>query len=183
MRQTRGELARGVLTSATMNFLFFGMKRAYWGFEGVARRAFRKVEVPLTAARHDMLASIGVHTGILQHELQRMLGVVSSTASEMLKALEELGFVVREIGRDRRHRVVRLTDLGKALLAYAQSQMDSKLELEEDPRWIISVIPGSDGVWSDYLSFPWDDYDDVVPRMQKQLGRAWGPYRAIHPDD
>ena len=71
---------------------------------------------PLTPARFDMMRIIGGHQerGVPQGNVQWFLGVSAATVSKMLRALEDLGYVVRKRReRDRRHQTVYITELGR----------------------------------------------------------------------
>jgi DNA-binding MarR family transcriptional regulator len=59
--------------------------------------------------------------GTDQRELRRALGVTAPTVSRMLKSLEELGLVSRELlTSDRRRRWVCITDLGRRVMRRAE---------------------------------------------------------------
>jgi DNA-binding MarR family transcriptional regulator len=97
-----------------MHFLSFAVKRAH----------LRCVETlkpvaglyGLTPARFDVLHVIRQRLGeATQACIRHVLGVSGTTISRMVQALEELGFVARERHwRDKRTKLVRLTDLGRA---------------------------------------------------------------------
>jgi DNA-binding MarR family transcriptional regulator len=101
-----------------MNAIAFGTKRAFHAFLRLTRRGF--TSVGLTAARFDLL--YGVNRGrvddrdwVLQSALRRKLGVTAGVVSRMLGALEALGWIIREVPDfDRRQRVVKLTEKGRA---------------------------------------------------------------------
>ena len=102
-----------------MNAIFFGFKRAYYGTLRLTRHALR--QMGLTAARFDLLHILDhAHPGMPQRELQRALGVASSTVSRMLTSLELLGLVLREpmLG-DLRRTWVELTKKGRRLVRRA----------------------------------------------------------------
>jgi DNA-binding MarR family transcriptional regulator len=96
-----------------MNAVLFGLKRAYHGSLRVFRRALARLG--LTAARFDLLYVLHRAEGVmLQRGLRQALGVAAPTVSRMLRSLEELGMVEREVlEEDRRHRFVRLTKVGR----------------------------------------------------------------------
>jgi DNA-binding MarR family transcriptional regulator len=122
-----------------MHSVFFGLKRAYYATLGLTRRTLRKMG--LTAARMDMLYVIHKkgRSRTQQGELWRTLGVNPSVVSRMLKRLEEIGYVERDvITNDTRKRWVRLTTKGRARIlrairqfigwGYAQLALHSALE-------------------------------------------------------
>lgn len=99
-----------------MHAIFFGMKRAFHASLRVGRSVLRTPG--LTPARFDMLTVIA--RGMLQRDVQRMLGVSAPTVSRMLRSLEERGWVVRRICRDTRQRWIELTSLGGRVLRQAR---------------------------------------------------------------
>jgi DNA-binding MarR family transcriptional regulator len=100
------------LARIPVNVLFFSLKRAFHGSLRVFRRAL--ASLGLTAARFDLLYIVLKERGLLQRELQRALGVAAPTVSRMLRSLEELGLVVREVAEDDgRQRYVELTKEGR----------------------------------------------------------------------
>jgi DNA-binding MarR family transcriptional regulator len=135
-----------------MNVIFFGLKRAFHGSLRVTRRALARLG--LTAARFDMLYVVAKEGGtILQRELQRALGVASTTVSRMLASLEELGLVERDVWEnDHRRRTVALTKAGRRSVFKAarwlihtgnvQLVVDSGLSPDQwhDPKACRSVI-------------------------------------------
>jgi DNA-binding MarR family transcriptional regulator len=96
-----------------MHVTFFGLKRAFHGTLRVTRRALARLG--LTAARFDLLYIVAKEgSSLLQRELQRSLGVASSTVSRMLTSLEKLGLIEREVmDGDHRYRNVVLTKAGR----------------------------------------------------------------------
>ena len=106
-----------------MDPVFFGLKRAYYATIGLTRRTLRKMG--LTAARMDMLYVIHKRGRypMQQGALWRTLGVCPSVVSRMLKRLEELGYVERDvITNDTRKRTVTLTTKGRARILRAIRQ-------------------------------------------------------------
>lgn len=104
-----------------MDKIFFGLKRAYYGTLRVTRRSLTRIG--LTAARFDLLYILEKAGGQMpQREIQRALGVAGSTVSRMLRSLEDLGLVLREIMlEDHRCTWVELTDAGRrSVLAAAR---------------------------------------------------------------
>jgi DNA-binding MarR family transcriptional regulator len=116
-------VAWGVLdAAAAMHAIAFGMKRAFHGFLRVTRKPLGAVG--LTAARFDMMCAIEEPTAyvedvfpISQKELRKALGVSASVVSRMVRALEALGWVMRErMEGDRRQWWIELTEAGRALI-------------------------------------------------------------------
>ena len=106
-----------------MNATLFGLKR---GYQAPLRFAQRILEGSgLTAARYDMMHALRrAKYGMAQGSLQEILGVTRSTVSRMLGSLEELGFVRREVDpTDRRRKIVRMTDEGRACLDTAYNRV------------------------------------------------------------
>jgi DNA-binding MarR family transcriptional regulator len=106
-----------------MHPVFFGLKRAYYATLGLTRRTLRKMG--LTAARMDMLYVIhkkGLRP-TYQNDLWRTLGVCPSVVSRMLKRLESIGYVQRDVVTcDTRCRKVTLTTKGRARILRAIRQ-------------------------------------------------------------
>ena len=122
-----------------MHPVFFGLKRAYYATLGLTRRTLRKMG--LTAARMDMLYVIHKkgRYPTRQSQLWRTLGVCPSVVSRMLKRLEAMGYVQRDlVHNDRRKRTITLTTKGRARIlrairqfigwGYAQLALHSVLE-------------------------------------------------------
>jgi DNA-binding MarR family transcriptional regulator len=122
-----------------MHPVFFGLKRAYYATLGLTRRTLGKMG--LTAARMDMLYVIHKNgwRPTQQSSLWRTLGVCPSVVSRMLKRLEEMGYVRRDVVTcDTRCRKVTLTIQGRARIlrairqfigwGYAQLALHSALE-------------------------------------------------------
>ena len=96
-----------------MHTVFFGLKRAFHGTLRVTRGAL--ATFGLTPARFDMLYVVAKEgSSLMQRDLQRALGVAAATVSRMLRSLEKLGLVEREVlEEDRRCRNVKLTKAGR----------------------------------------------------------------------
>jgi|SRR5580692_10026409 DNA-binding MarR family transcriptional regulator len=106
-----------------MHPVFFGLKRAYYATLGLTRRTLRKMG--LTAARMDMLYVIHKRGRYptKQGALWRTLGVCPSVVSRMLKRLEAVGYVRRDVvTNDTRCRMVTLTTKGRACILRAIRQ-------------------------------------------------------------
>jgi DNA-binding MarR family transcriptional regulator len=122
-----------------MTPVFFGLKRAYYATLGLTRRTLRRMG--LTAARMDLLYVIHKNKRYptQQSSLWRTLGVCPSVVIRMLKRLEAMGYVKRDVPTyDTRRRKVTLTTKGRARIlrairqfigwGYAQLALDSALE-------------------------------------------------------
>lgn len=104
-----------------MHPITFGLKRAFLTSTTFLRRQLRR-HFKLTPARFDVLYLVykGNHS---QFEIRRMLGLTSSTISEMFQTLERLGLVWRKRqDTDRRARLAYLTDEGKRRTAACTEQ-------------------------------------------------------------
>lgn len=99
-----------------MNLVQFQVKRAHWrlwDFEAKLLAPFGT-----TPARLDMLQCIAEHGAPTQSLLMWKLGLAAPTVSKMLKRLDALGLVQRDVDpADLRRRIVRLTEEARALLA------------------------------------------------------------------
>lgn len=110
-----------------MHRAIWAVKRAHWKSWAWMRRVLRKLNV--TPARFDALFAIHERGVIMQSQLQRVLGVVKSTISELLRDLERVGLVVRG-ARFRSGRDVRLTNAAKELVEcawLAQAKVDDAI--------------------------------------------------------
>jgi DNA-binding MarR family transcriptional regulator len=95
-----------------MNDIHFGLKRAYQSSMRLAETALAGLGV--TPARFEMIYFVSKKRSRLsQRDLQRTLDVSAATVSRMLKSLEALGLVEREVMADRRRRNVVLTEAGR----------------------------------------------------------------------
>jgi DNA-binding MarR family transcriptional regulator len=166
-----------------MNSVFFGLKRAYYGTLRPTRKPLSGIG--MSSARYDMLCAIRRHGKLRQRLLRVVLGVVGATISKMLKSLEKLGFVTRDVAEDdRRHRVVRLTPKGEWAILESENRMAKHEDgfMQGTP---FLDIPGADGFF--YRLFNWDVkflwYDGETDRMARELGLAFGPHAKWHPDD
>src|SRR5262245_56031541 len=105
-----------------MNMIFFGLKRAYYGTLVGTRKPLRKLGI--TAARFDVLMGIKNKNWSFQRDLRRMLAVCAATLTEMLQAIEKLGWIERTENDDRRYKMVRLTDAGLEMIAKVNRFID-----------------------------------------------------------
>ncbi len=109
-----------------MHAISFQLKRAHLVTTRFAQRAVEDIE-GMTPARYDVLALIrqkGIRAGwpqsnllnsMAQRDIVRWLGLHPSTASIMLKKMEQLGWITRERDKhngDNRVRLVTMTELG-----------------------------------------------------------------------
>jgi DNA-binding MarR family transcriptional regulator len=114
-----------------MHTTAFAMKRGFQSWLRFARPLAARFD--LTPARYDMLFAIDTALGgeVLQSALRGILGVSAPTISKMLGSLEELGLVRREVYRkDRRERVVRLTDDGRRSLDVIEHELVASGRIE-----------------------------------------------------
>jgi DNA-binding MarR family transcriptional regulator len=126
-RPRGGRWARKVLGPVAMNAIYFGAKRAFYGFLRITRGPLK--DNGITAARFDLMYALHkndpdgsrMRRRVLQSELWRALGVTPGVVCRMLKALEELGLIRRKVPRcgDRRQRQVLLTKKGRQCLREA----------------------------------------------------------------
>ena len=162
-----------------MNMIFLGFKRAYYGTLRGTRKGLALLG--LTAARFDLLVAVRDQVRV-QRELQRLLGVAASTLSEMLGAIEKLGWISRgRVESDRRYLVVELTKKGREALTrgeewsgYGGKGFDVALPFVE--------IPGRDGCWFDFFWPNMHVWDEALARMVARFGNL-GTYPAWHPED
>jgi DNA-binding MarR family transcriptional regulator len=90
------------------------IKRTHWVSWSACRRRLRRAKLAdVTPARFDVLQLLYRRGATLQRTLQRTLGVVKSSASELLAKLESLGFIERSRVRHRVGRRVALTEAGR----------------------------------------------------------------------
>jgi DNA-binding MarR family transcriptional regulator len=146
-------VAREVLRSASVNAIFFGLKRAHHGTLRFMRPLL--TQLGLTAARFDLLYAlpqrIGSYEGLRQSALRRRLGVSRPTVSRMLASLEELGLVHREPDkRDRRQVSVSLTERGLELIRRAKKILikSGLAQLAVDTALMAELGPGASAVRS-----------------------------------
>jgi DNA-binding MarR family transcriptional regulator len=107
-----------------MNEMFFSAKRAFHGTLRICRKPLRSLG--LTAARYDMMYVLMGRNGddprptFSQRGVRLQLGVCRSVVSRMLRSLEELGWVTRQVApRDKRQRWVTLTEAGLRVIRAA----------------------------------------------------------------
>ncbi len=110
-----------------MHRAIWAVKRAHWKSWAWTRRVLRKLNV--TPARFDVLYALHERGVMMQSKLQRLLGVVRSTISELLRDMDRLGLVVRG-ARLRNGREVQLSEAGRQLIAASwltQSKVDDDI--------------------------------------------------------
>jgi DNA-binding MarR family transcriptional regulator len=82
----------------------------------------------MTPARFDVVQLLRRRGPMLQDAVRKKLGVVKSSASELLAKLESLGFVTRSRARHRVGRLVTLTNAGVAVwdaVYWTQERLDT----------------------------------------------------------
>jgi DNA-binding MarR family transcriptional regulator len=165
-----------------MHAIFFSMKRAHQRALAASRAllfAFR--DDGLTPARFDMMFAIdrAPSYGITQKELRRVLGVTAPTVSRMLRSLQQLGFIARAVCRaDRRHRLVSLTEAGRAILDDAMTLAIGSGAASFIVESVIGVLWYSESRWSDLFFF-----EDTLQRARKRLHDVATILYPWHPDD
>ena len=130
------------------------------------------------SARYDMLYAIRASYFPHQATIARVLGVAGVTVSRMIRKLEALGFVRRVSSyRDRRVKVVRLTELGRRRLYLTLWKM-KRNQLQWAFMRRIRTGKGT-GPFLEVDNFYW-----TVRRILERLGdRASFCYPTMHPDD
>ncbi len=105
-----------------MHSILFGMKRAFQSSLGLSRRLMRPFG--LTPARFDLLFALHPGSYMKQSELRKILGVSRATTSRMLRSLELLDLVTREVAyRNKRERIVSLTKKGLTIIQRAVREL------------------------------------------------------------
>lgn len=106
-----------------MDDVLFGVKRAHLAANWWALLRLR--EFGVTPARFDLMRMIyGRDFRRVQSELRRQLGVARATISRMLRSLERLGWITREVNAyDRRTRDCVLTYEGRRVVASVMSAL------------------------------------------------------------
>lgn len=159
---------------AHMDAILFGVKRAHMALE-------HRVAAPLlepwglTPARFDAMHVIaGRFLGTSQSRLRRALGIAGTTLGRMLKSLEALGLVEREVYRRGRRRNVQLTQRGRFLLRHATRKTRKHVRRGVDATYVSS--PGS--------SFEDREHVDWLCKViRTRLGDSAQIYYPWHPDD
>jgi DNA-binding MarR family transcriptional regulator len=111
-----------------MHQIFFGVKRVHLLNLRLSRARLREFRCfhAVTPARFDMLRIVHVHdvegVSVPQANIRELLGVSGATVSRMLKALERLGYIVRERKKWRPGLHVRLTATGRELVKRLMAQ-------------------------------------------------------------
>jgi len=107
----------------------WAVKRAHWWTWMKARRLLRHREAPLTPARFDVLFILEERGKMMQRSLRRVLNVVGSTMSEMLRDLEKRELVVRG-KRSRAGRSVEISKRGREAISksfFAYMEVDDAI--------------------------------------------------------
>ena len=94
-----------------------GIELLYFGYASMIRGAdLRLTEDGLGRAHHRALYFIARRPGLSVSDLIRLLGITKQSLSRVLQELATRGLVETSVGpRDRRQRMLRLTDSGTAL--------------------------------------------------------------------
>ena len=163
-----------------MNQIFFGLKRAHHGVLRITRPGLARFG--LTPARFDLLYALHDREwGVSQRSLRGILGVSAPTVCRMLRSLEELGLIRRELEYGCRRRLnVRLTEEGRRRIrtairrfikwGWAQLAVDSALCPER---------------WHDDGACFWamEDCDSKLNAFRRAYGDVATLYFPWHPDD
>ena len=163
-----------------MHPVVFGIKRAFLTSTTFLRRKLRRA-FNLTQARFDVLYL--VHKGhCTQLEIRRLLGLTSSTISEMLQTLERLLLVTRTTSStDRRANIVHLTDEGRRrTLACIELWITSRAGLRM-VRAIFNYKRDPDLAFRQFDDF--DSYLFMTEGWFTPVAQNRGLYPAFHPDD
>ena len=91
----------------------------------------------LTARQHALLAAVGSGDGLNQKLLGAKIGMDDATTSDVVRRLVRRGILKRHRGADKRHYIVRLTEIGTQVLASSD-----KIAKEFDNR-ILELVPVS----------------------------------------
>ncbi len=166
-----------------MNAIFFGLKRAHWGFVNRSRRWL--VRWPhLTAARFDLLYALRGYRGltVFQKHLRKKLGVCRPVLTRMLKSLVALGWVTRTRSTiDRRTYEICITaEGGKIIEAAYRRWVNSGRAM----RWAHRALAGKYGARDRERSFRRMEWFEDVLQNMREVFRAggWVSY-PWHPDD
>ena len=117
-----------MLERGAMHQMFFGVKRVHLLNLTLSRLMLRDFweDYSVTPARFDMLRIVHVYdvegVTVAQASIRELLGVSGATVSRMLKALERLGYIVRERLKWRPGFHVGLTDSGRKLVKQLMAQ-------------------------------------------------------------
>jgi len=186
-----------------MDAIFFSMKRAHLGGERLGRfllEPFKPFGLK-TTARFDMMKTIYESEEMLsQASLVRMLGVVRSAVSDMVKVLIKLKLLTKFRAADGRTFIVQLTELGRALIKKACDELMNNGEatayvdnvitddFNRDPMgrrhdwtaWFFYIGQklGNDAVANRDLYF-WDMEDLYASLICPEDGETWGPIKWI----
>ena len=141
----------------------FALKRAWQSTVRFCRFVLRGTG--LTVARYDMLVAIKGEKGVIsQKRLRLILGVTRPTVSKMLRSLEKLGFVRREVNpMDRRRKDVWLTAAGLARLEAVYKKIVR-------PGWVHFALVWTMGPWTGNL-LPPRFCDDEMMELDRHLWR------------
>ena len=168
-----------------MHQIFFGVKRVHLLNLGLSRALLREFH-EVTPARFDMLRIVHVHdvegVSVAQASIRELLGVSGATVSRMLKALEGLGYIVRERQKWRPGLHVRLTAAGrelvKRLMARFIDDKGANIDVELDE--MMEAEPDALRAFDEILLFFRDAYEDPArfpnPWRCGGLNVEWFPH-------
>jgi DNA-binding MarR family transcriptional regulator len=169
-----------------MNAIYFGAKRVFHGFLRITRDPFESNGI--TAARFDLMMVLrkahseegSWHRRLWQSKLWRQLGVTPSVVSRMVKGLEGLGLIRREVSnRDRRQREVLLTEKGRQCVREAY-----RMTVRWVLRFVCEVISCGKGrdldAWFHHMLML-EGYMDRLRRHSRDGATLYYPWG--HPDD
>ena len=141
----------------------FALKRAWQSTVRFCRFVLKGMG--LTVARYDMLFAVKCAKGVIsQKRLRLILGVTRPTVSKMLRSLEKLGFVRREVNpMDRRCKDVWLTEEGAA-------ELEAVYKKIVRPGWVHFALAWTMGPWTGKL-LPPRFCDEEMLELDRHLWR------------
>ena len=182
----------------SLDAVFFSMKRAHLGGQRLGRFLLEPFEdFGLTPARFDMMKTIFESQEMLsQARLVKMLGVVRSAVSDMVKVLIKRKLLTKFRAADGRTFIVQLTEFGRALIKKACDELLNNGEatayvdnlitndFDRDPMgrrhdwtaWFFHIGRklGNDATANRDLYF-WDMEDLYALVIRPEDGETWGP--------
>jgi DNA-binding MarR family transcriptional regulator len=157
-----------------MHAVLFRVKRVHW--RAVATYGRIVADLGLTAARFDVLRAIGdSYAGFeSQAAIARHLGVSRATISLMVKRMIRRRLVWQERHRrDKRKRVVRLTEIGRRAINSAIRRIDKPAEhglIQRDLEQFLRSHPAFDDVDELPPPFQVDCCHDLLHALARSLG-------------
>jgi DNA-binding MarR family transcriptional regulator len=167
-----------------MHAAFFGLKRAYWGSLRATRKALQ--ERGLTAARFDLLYLLWESPRFprRQRTLTRSLGVTAPVVSRMLKALRELGLVVRvRDWIDRRGWLVSLTAEGRERMGKAVRHFVRQRGAWRHVEHALCADVPEGPKRRDAALWLMCHLEELLERLREGFGAGGSLYYPWHPDD